>query len=91
MADIPFSPQQIEKLLAYAGQRLGTTPEQLKAVFQKEGLAGLAALNNKVSGDTFSPEETAKVNTLLQDKEKTAALINDPSVQQLLARLLGKG
>ena len=92
MAEISFTPEQMEKLLSYAGQRLGTTPEHLKAVFQKEGLAGLSDFAGKAAkSDRLTPEETAKAQALLQDKEKMAALMRDPSIQQLLTRLLGKG
>lgn len=90
MAELSFTPEQMEKLLAYAGQRLGTTPEQLKAVFQQKGLAGLSDFAEKaVHSDRLTPEETAKTQALLQDKEKIAALMQDPAVQQLLSRLLG--
>lgn len=90
MAEISFTPEQMEKLLAYAGQRLGATPEQLKAVFQREGLAGLSDFADKTAhADRLTPEEVARTQALLQDKEKIAALMKDPTVQQLLSRLLG--
>lgn len=79
MADT-FTPEQAERLLAYAGQRLGTTPEQLKEVFQQRGLAGLSEL---------AGENTAKTQALLQDKTKLEALLRDPAVQTLLTQLLG--
>ena len=81
MAEQSFTPEQMEKLLAYAGQRLGTTPDKLKEVFQKEGPAGLSHF--------ATGEDGAKAQALLQNKEKMAALLNDPTVRQLLARLMG--
>ncbi len=83
MADTSFTPEQMEKLLAYASTRLGTTPEQLKATFQREGLAGLSA--------TLSPEEQGQAAAVLRDREKAAALLQDPAVQRLLIQLLGNG
>ena len=86
MAEPSFTPAQMEKLLAYAGQRLGTTPDKLKEVFQREGLAGLSDFAASAGkGEGLSPQAQA----LLQDKEKTAALLNDPAVRRLLAQLLG--
>ena len=87
MAELSFTPAQLEKLLAYAGQRLGTTPEKLKEAFQKEGLAGLSRFTAE-SGQ-LSAADSTKAEALLQDKEKTAALLNDPAIRQLLAQLLG--
>ena len=81
MADTPFTPEQMEKLLAYASGRLGTTPEQLKAAFQQKGLAGLSA--------ALSPEEVGQAETVLHDREKAARLMQDPAVQRLLIQLLG--
>lgn len=78
-----FSPEQIEKLVNYASARLGASPEQLKAAFAKGGLGGVVS--------SLSAEEVDKAETLIQDKEKAAQLLNDPQVQQLLARLLGNG
>lgn len=90
MADVSFTPEQIEKLLAYAGQRLGTTPDRLKEAFQKEGLAGLTGLTDKAAhSHTLTPEETAKAQAVLQDKTKMEALLKDPAVQKLLSQLMG--
>ena len=76
-----FSPEQLEKLIAYASQRLGTTPDQLKTAFRQGGLAGLS--------DALSPEEATKAEAMLKDKEAAARLMNDPQIQKLLAQLLG--
>ena len=81
MAQHAFSPEQMEKLVAYASRQLGTTPEQLKTAFQQGGLAGLS--------DALSPDEANKAQALLKDKDAAAKLMNDPQVQKLLAQLLG--
>lgn len=82
MADISFTPEQLQKLLNYAGQRLGTTPEKLKAAFQQGGLSALS--------QALSPEEAAKAENLIQNKEQAEALLQDPAVQRLLIQLLGQ-
>lgn len=82
MAQHAFSPEQMEKLVAYASHRLGTTPDKLKAAFQQGGLAGLS--------DALSPDEATKAQALLKDKDAAAKLMNDPQVQMLLAQLLGE-
>ena len=87
MADNQFTPDQMEKLIAYASGRLGTTPEQLKTLFQQEGLAGLS---NLAGGPAFTKQETAQAQELLQNKDKAAQLLNDPKVQGLLRQLLGE-
>lgn len=87
MAGNQFSPEQIEKLVTYASNRLGTTPEQLKALFQREGLAGLSHLADATS---MTADETAKAQDMIQNKEQAAKLMNDPRVQDLLRRLLGE-
>ena len=76
-----FSPEQLEKLVAYASQRLGTTPEQLKTAFQQGGISALSG--------ALTPEESNKAEALIKDKDAAARLINDPQVQRLLAQLLG--
>ncbi|MBQ4613078.1 MAG: hypothetical protein IJB26_06015 [Clostridia bacterium] len=78
-----FSPEQLEKLVNYASAQLGTSPEQLKAAFAKGGLGGIAS--------SLSDEELGKAEAIMRDKEKAAELLNNPQVQQLLARLLGNG
>ena len=81
MAQQPFTPEQLEKLVNYASRQLGTTPDQLKAAFQQGGLSGLS--------NALSAEEASKAEELLKDKNAAAQLMNDPQVQKLLAQLLG--
>lgn len=83
MAETSLTPEQVEKLLVYASGRLGTTPEQLKAAFRRQGLAGLSA--------ALSPEEAGQAEAVLRDREKAAALMQNPEVQRLLIQLLGNG
>ena len=85
MSDAKFTPEQLEKLLGYASRRLGSTPEQLKALFQEKGLGGLAQVSS-----AMTPEEAAKAQELVRDKDKAAQLLNDPQVRQLLSHLLSE-
>lgn len=77
MADTQFTPQQMEKLLQYASQRLGSTPEQLKSLLEGKGTEALP------------PEAAAKAQELMENKEKAAQLLNDSRIRQLLQQLLG--
>lgn len=91
MTDSQFTPQQMERLIAYASGRLGTTPAQLKTIFQQEGVAGLAGLVGQSHGEpVITEKEAAQAHQLLRDKEKAAQLLNDPKVQSLLQQLLGE-
>lgn len=82
-----FTPEQMEKLLRYAGKRLNTSPEQLREAFEKGGLFGLAQQAKESSA--LSAEAAEQAQVLIQDKEQAAALLNDPAVQNLLQQLLG--
>lgn len=77
MKEPSFTPEQMEKLLAVAGQKLGTDPQTLKEAYRQGGLDGISA--------TLSPEAQA----VLGDKQKVAALLSDPAIQRLLNQLLG--
>ena len=81
MNDPSFTPEQLDKLLTYAGQRLGTTPEQLNEAFRQNGLRGISS--------ALSPNEAAQAEALISDKDKAAALLQDPAIQRLLIQLLG--
>lgn len=83
-----FTPQELEKLLAYASGRLNTSPEALKAAFEKDGLYGLA--QQASAAPALKPQEAAQVETLLQDKEQLNRLMDSPQVRQLLAKLLSE-
>ena len=81
MAQNAFTPEQLEKLVSFASQQLGTTPEQLKEAFAKNGLAGISS--------SLSKQDVSKAEALLSDKQKAAELMNNPQVQKLLSQLLG--
>ena len=72
-----ITPEQMEKLLTLAAERLNTTPDALKNALQHNGLQG-----------ALSQQDAARAQSLLQDKDKLAALLADPSVRQLLGQLL---
>ncbi len=78
MASSPLTPAQLEQLVSVAGKRLGITPEQLKAVFEQQGLAGIASLTGQAPADM----------TAVDSKEKAAQLLNDPRIQALVQQLL---
>ena len=76
-----FTPAQMEKLLAVAAAKLGTTPEGLRAAFAKGGLNGLSA--------ALSPQQAEKAKALA-DNGQVESLLSDPAVQRLLIQLLGQ-
>ncbi len=76
-----ITPEQMEKLLTLAAGRLNTTPDALKQALQQKGLQGV--------GDSLSPQDAARAQSVLQDKDKLTALLADPSVRRLLDQLLG--
>lgn len=75
-----ITPEQMEKLLALAAGRLGTTPEQLKTALRQQGLQGLGA--------GLTAQDAARAEAVLQNKDQLAALLADPSVRRLLEQLL---
>ena len=81
MNDPSFSPEQMEKLLQLAAQRLGTNAQALRNAYQQGGLKGISS--------ALSAEDAAKAESILSDKDKTAALLQDPAIQRLLIQLLG--
>lgn len=75
-----ITPQQMDALLKYASQRLGTTPEQLSKTVQ----AGrLDSLTKNMPADT-----AAKVQAMAKDKKKAEQLLSSPEAQQLIQQLL---
>ena len=79
-----LTPEQLEALLTYAGQRLGTTPEALKETMAREGLYGLS---RKAADAGLSPEAAAQAEAWIRDPEKAEALMNNPAVRRLLGQL----
>ena len=72
-----FSPAQREKLLQVAAAKLGTTPEGLRAAFEKGGLKGVSA--------ALSPQQAKTL-----ESGQAEQLLKDPAVQRLLIQLLGQ-
>ena len=70
-----LSPQQAQKLLELAARRLSTDPETLRAALQRQDLQSLSSA---------LPTE---LQSILGDKDKTAALLQDPTVRDVLSRL----
>ena len=81
MNDSTLTPEQMEKLLGLAAQRLGTSPQALKNAYRQGGLKGISS--------ALSAEDAAKAESFLGDNQKTAALLQDPAIQRLLIQLLG--
>lgn len=80
MNQTPLTPEEMEKLLGLAANRLNTTPDKLKTALNREGLGGLA--------NHITPQQAARAGELLEDKEKLTALLQDPAVRRLLDQLL---
>ena len=76
-----FTPAQREKLRAVAAAKLGTTPEGLRAAFEKGGLKGVSA--------ALSPQQAQKAKALASDGQ-VEQLLADPAIQRLLIQLLGQ-
>mgnify|MGYP003296333145 CR=1 FL=1 len=72
-----FTPAQMEKLLAVAAAKLGTTPEGLRSAFEQGGLKGLSA--------NLSPKQAETLQN-----GQAEQLLQDPAVQRLLIQLLGR-
>lgn len=72
-----FTPAQMEKMLAVAAAKLGTTPEGLRAAFEQGGLKGVSA--------ALSPRQAEKL-----ENGQAEQLLSDPAIQRLLIQLLGQ-
>lgn len=72
MKGMNLSEGQVQQLLSMAAQKLGTSPQALAQALSQEG----TAVN-------LPPQVAA----LMQDKGRLQALMQDPTVQQLLERL----
>ena len=87
MAQPSMTPEQMEKLLAYAADRLGRTPEDLVAAFRQ---GGFGAITDRNGQHPLSAGEAATAEELFRDREQAARLMNDPRVQELLSRIIGR-
>ncbi len=82
MGNVNLTPDQLQALLQYASKRLGTTPENLARTVQSGGLEGISK--------NLSPNESAKLNSLLGNREQAQELLNSPEVQSFLQQILQK-
>ena len=82
MSDIHLTPEQAQRLAKMAGERGGIDPAALRRALTEDDWSGVAAV--------LSAEDAAKVRAVWQDKEKLAALLDNPAVKQLLAQLGGR-
>lgn len=82
MSQNNLTPDQLQALLQYASKRLGTTPEQLAKTVQSGGVENLQ--------NSLSPENAAKLQSLMNNKEKAQQLMNSPKIQQLIQQILNK-
>ena len=73
---------ELQSLLAMMAQRLGASPEDLKKGAQSGDLS-------KVLGK-INPNDAAKIQQILNDKDAANKLLSSPQAQQLIQRLNGQ-
>lgn len=73
--------KQMQEILNSLSQRLGESPEKLKANIQNGDMSKV--FNN------MNPKQADKINEILNDKEKTEKLLKTPQAQALLKKLMG--
>ncbi len=76
------TPDQLNVLLQFASQRLGTTPEQLAKTVQT---GGTDALSSKLP-----PDKAAKLQAIAGDQAKLQELLNSPQAQMLIQKLINQ-
>ena len=81
MSDLHLTPEQVQRLAATV-KGGGIDPAAMNRALTEDDWSGLTAV--------LSAEDTAKVRAVWQDKEKLAALLDNPAVKQLLAQLGGR-
>lgn len=82
MSENKLTPEQLQALLQYASQRLGTTPEKLADTVSNKGMESLAS--------KLSPSDRAKFQEVVSDKNKMEQMLNSPQAQQLIQQLMKK-
>jgi hypothetical protein len=70
---------ELEKLLSLAAERLGTTPEQLKAEASSGELSSLLT--------QLSPTDAQSLQRVLSDRDAAQKLLSSPEAQELLRYL----
>ncbi len=76
-----LSPEQAQRLLNIAGQKLGADPNHLKQQLESGRLNDLLGQMN--------PQQSAQLNRLLQDPEALKQTLSSPAVRAMLGNLLG--
>lgn len=76
-----ITPQQLNALLQFAANRLGTTPEQLAATVQS---GGLEAVREQLGADN-----ARKIADLAGNPQRAEQFLSSPEIQAALAKLLG--
>lgn len=79
MSENKLTPEQLQALLKYASQRLGTTPEKLAKTVNNNGVESLAS--------KLSPSDRTKFQEVVSDKSKMEKMLNSPQAQQLIEQL----
>lgn len=73
--------KQIQNILNSLSQKLGESPDKLKANMQKGDMSKM--FNN------MDKKQAEKVQSILNDREKTEKLLSTPQAQALLKKLMG--
>lgn len=73
--------KQIQDILNSLAQKLGENPDKLKANIQNGNMSKM--LNN------MDKKQADKIQSILNDKEKTEKLLSTPQAQTLLKKLMG--
>lgn len=76
------TPDQLNALLRFASQRLGTTPEQLAKTVQTGGTGSISS--------QLPPDKAAKFQSIANDPAKMQELLNSPQAQMLIQQLMNQ-
>lgn len=77
-----LSPDQLNRLMGMAGQKLGTDPEKLRQQVQSGNMDGVLG--------SLSPAQRAQLNNFMNNPQAVEQFMANPKVQQLLQGLMGK-
>ncbi len=72
--------EQLYALLQQASKKLGTTPQKLAEAANNGGMDGL--------NSSLSPENAARLQALIGDRQRAEQFLASPKVQALLQRVL---
>lgn len=73
--------KQIQNILNSLSQKLGESPDKLKANMQNGDMSKM--FNN------MDKKQAEKIQSILNDREKTEKLLSTPQAQALLKKLMG--